>query len=70
MSPSQHPIGGGQMLHNSDDNDDVTLFIMRSAVAHLVENKTGNHRVASLRPTGVFVLCPSAGHFICCLVLV
>ena len=43
-----------------------------SAVARLVESKTGDPRVASSRLTvgEVTVLCPIAGHFISCLELV
>ena len=45
---------------------------MQSAVAQLVKCSTGDQRVVSSRHTAgvVTVLCPSARHFIRCLVLV
>ena len=44
---------------------------LRIAVAQLVKHLTGDQRFSSLRLTdgGVIVLCPSARHFIYCLVL-
>ena len=54
----------------------ITIFIVKSnhwiEVAQLVECYTGDPRVASstLTAGGATVLCPSARHFILCLVLV